>query len=675
MKKLIVVYILLCCTCGLFSNGLGYFAPLTTIDNIAPDRSGDRRGATTINYQLAPPTRANLKQHSTGNGQQLYYHSNTNDLVFYGTNKWAVNFIVNELISFPPTDSVYARFWINEINIYVPQNAFNVIISLHENAVPQHDVPIAQPGHELFSTTTNLSEGWNSIPLGEERSIFNGWVVLEFTNSIPESGVSASFGDGKYSYYYDAFDNHTGLFRNLGNIGFHADFLFTLVGSFDRPIIILEIHDFQVPMDISFDEPFLPLFTIKNNSTISARDVYFNLTLRNATVINDSIFVATEMLPGEEIYSKNIDFNGMTLPHEYAQYQLALSVGGAVQGEQLLLGRSLASYISVFEQKKEKGLLEVFAISRETITETVLEHVTTKTNPDSLDVLLYFANSIDPLHTWGAYQRHIQYRHQGFQHTYFNGNLGLNNFSDIHFFEKIQKNYNLSLSDKTFLNSYGFDASVDDDIHLDMWVDLVNQKTTMLSIIGDDIIFNAAFVQPINFNNKQIKMMTQYITNGVAGYAVNFPKGDSLTLQMSFPLYNIDLLEDNKLNDLEVFVWVQRKATNTIYYHEFFSLSQVDFPTEIPGTKDTVPSLLLYPNPVAHNDVLNINFINSKEQKDLKISVYNIRGQRLVSRDIIDASVPIRSLNLTTSGIYFLKVSWYEDGKQHNQINKLLIVK
>ncbi|MCL2062871.1 MAG: T9SS type A sorting domain-containing protein [Candidatus Cloacimonetes bacterium] len=611
-------------------------------------------------------------------GIDLYHHSYTDDLLFYGTDRWAVNFIINDMISFPPADSVDVVFFANAISIFMPQSISAVSIALHENVIPQHDIIVTQPGTILFNTTINLIAGWNTIPFETEISITNSWIVLGFPDNITDIGVSASLGGGNHSYFFDRFGPTSGIFRNMRNNGFEADLLFHLVGSFDRPILMIDILDFSVPTFISYNEPFLPSFNIRNNSSISVKDVYVSLSISNSTnnfIRTETVNISSEM-PAGQIYSSDmIDFRGIDLPQEFAQYDISIQTGCNNEGHPFL--RSSASAITnVFEHKKERSLLEVFTLSSDAFNESLLDFIDTHTESENLDILFYFANSVDPLHTLGAYQRHMQYLHQGFQHTYFNGYLKYSNFSDLDFFTKFNDNYIQSLSDRTFITTHGFDAFLEDEINLVMEYTIMNENTDLLVIRDNDIIFNAAFVQPLTISGRKVKVVTQYITNGIPGFTLNLPKSDSgLKLILSFPVYNINLLSDNSYNDLEVFVWFNRRATKEIYYHDIFSLEDIDFPENINPNISIIPEVFLYPNPIKHTDVLNIDFLNSKEQQNVRISIYNIRGQRIVSRDLYENSLSIDSLNINTSGIYFMRVNWTESGVERSHTRRFMILK
>ena len=549
----------------------------------------------------------------TRNRQNLYHHSNSDDLLFLGTDRWAVNFNINNMITFSPDDTVSVYFSVNALSIFMPQAAENVTIALHDNLLPQNPVSVTQPGIVLFSTTTSLSSGWNTIPTGEDIPVENCWIVLGFSNFATDIGVSASNGTGNHSYFFDRFNSSSGTFRNMGSNGFQADLLFSLVGSFDIPVIILEFLEYNIPTFVNPEEPFFPSFTIRNNSTISIKDVRINVEVRNLKT--ETIFIISEMSPGQTISSDMVDFEGIELPEGFTQYQVFLQMNCDPQGEKFL-ERTVSAQINVFEHERKKTLVEIFALSNDPFTSQINEYILNEIDPDTIDVLYHFANSIDGFYTWAAYQRGMQYGHQGFQHVYFNGSLSSRNFTDPAFFDKFNDSYSSSSTDKTFITCNEFIAYVAEEIYLFIDISLFNINTSLLSAFQNDIILNVAILQPVTLNEKNIKIVSQYITNGTMGLSLNFiPSESPIKYEGFIPLYNINLLHGNELNDLELIFWIQRKATNEIFYHDVFSLSTVEFPENI-GGEDKVPEIVLYPNPVKQNDVLNISFLNSKEQKD-----------------------------------------------------------
>ena len=600
------------------------------------------------------------------NGQNLYYHSNSEDYIFYGSNKWAVNFKVNNIIEHPDADT----FLVNGLNIYLPQSVNNVRVYLHDNY-------LSQPGNILYNLTTNLLQGWNYIALPEQKPVVNAWLVLEFDTSENGHWVSASNGNGLNSYYYDRFDNNAGLFRSFGLNGFKADLLFNLVGSFNSPILMIDILEFSNPYSLRPRELYLPRFKIKNNSPFPVRDVYVKLNVSNSNIhfsITDSLYIASEMAVNQEIDSRDINFSGIELPEIYAQYEVSLITGCNPQGY-ALLKKTKYTDINLFEFDKAKSLLEVFSYTGDSVANDLMNYIDRSVNKDSVDVVYYFPNSIDPWFTWAAYHRSLQYLHQGNQHTYFNGDLRVSNFADLDFYSLFDNAYNLSIKDKTFITARDFSVALNENNYLNIGIEFENQNTSILNKYQNSSFLNLAFAQKVSYNNKNITLITQYITTGFSGTSVILPKGSSESFNYTYAIYNIDLLEGNRLEDIFIFAWIQNRLNKKIYFYDFLSLADINYTDNINILPSNSDDVVLYPNPVNLQDNININFINTKTANSIKISLYNVKGQKVMSQDLQEHKIDVKSLNINSSGIYFLRVNWLDEGKQNSQIKRILILK
>ena len=634
-------------------------------------------------------TKQNVYQ-QTRNNQFLYHHSFSDDLTFAGTDRWAVNFNIKNMITFPGSDSlVTLNFNVDAISVYMPVAASNVTIALHDNLVPSSGVAVTQPGTILFSNSASLIPGWNTIYLPSSQTVNNCWIVLDFPDRASNIPVSASWGTGTDSYYFDRFNNVSGVFRNMGDYGYSADLLFHLVGSFSEPILTIDFVEYDIPEYIELSQEFKPTFTLRNNSNLLANDLIVVVEVRNISLlyvldgtmrIDDPIIqripITSEILPGEIFSSDSISYEGITLPNEYAQYQVLLRIDCAMD-DIFYIGSSINRSINVFRYEKPP-LLEIFTLSNDVLNESIIDYIENDINDDKLDVIFHFPNSIDRFHYLPAYQRGLQYNHQGFQHIYFNGTQSNRVFQDTAFFDKFQEGYNSAKSQKTFITTQGHEIYVDPDtstyLFLDLYFDNVN--TYLLENIRGDFVINTAFVQTISYYERDLKILTQFISNPITPTSLSFLTGQlDILIEQEFPLYNIELMSGNSLNDLEILIWIQRRSTNDIYYHEFYPLTNVVFPEITSKEKPNTQAVRLFPNPIKHDEELSISFINSLEQTNVLVDVFNIRGQKIFSQQVKEQSLSIQSMNLNTSGIYFVRVSWTEGGDKRQKINRLMIIR
>ena len=640
------------------------------------------------------------------NGFNLYHHSYSDDLLFLGTDRWAVHFDINNILSIPiEEEEEPINFIINAINIFMPETTSNITVSLHEPLIPPTGVTAVQPGTVIFSTTTTLERGWNTISLAQPTTVSQAWIVVDLPNRANDIPVSASWGTGFNSYYFERYNATSGTFRNMNNYGFMADFLFHLVGSFSTDVVMIDIIESNNPTYLNLGQPFIPNLTIRNNSSISTNNIFIDIDIRNIAVLSkvengirvddpiiDRINISSTMSPGQQITIDERMYSGVSLPDNvHAQYQINIRTGTNNENVKFL-ARYLTTIINVFPFSKPQTLLEIFTLSADRLNEDIINYIENDLDSNKLDVIFHFPNSIDRLYQWAAYQRGTQYQHQGFQHIYFNGTQSNRVFQDTEFFLKFQNVYDSTITEKTFIKQSYEDIWINKEMYLVIDLDFTNR----ISELGDDVTYegtylltteqtdftlNAAFVQTTSFLDRDIKILTQYITSTQAPVInLQYASGDQ-EIRFMFPLYNIYYLPGIEFEDLEVLVWIQRRATNKVLYHEFFSLKDVEFPDDDDDDddddEDEKPEVKihLFPNPISQDDDLLIDFVNSREQNEIQLSIYNIRGQRVINTFINEPKINMSKLNINTSGIYFVRVSWIENDKKQIQTKRIMILK
>ena len=622
------------------------------------------------------------------NGQNLYYHSNSDDFTFFGTHKWAVNFIVNDIIELTQPDS----FLVNSFSIYLPQayNRVNLFMQHNHNCSTQNYSCYVggvcsykgQPNGNIFFTeySRNLDQGWNIITLTNSIYILNAWVIIESTDGS-QINVSASNGTGLSSYYWDRQplpgNPNAGSLKSLGLSGFRADFLFNIIGSFSRPVLMIDIVDFISPYSIGENGEYSPEFTLTNNSANAATNVYAKIEITNGrTTLRDSLIVATHLDINMDATSS---FNLLLPINEYSQYNVTFETGCEPR-DMILLKKTRTTQISVYPFAKPKALLEVFAYTGYNNSIDFIRHFTNFTNLDSVDVVFAFPNSIDPLFSWAALQRSNHYALSGYEFTFFNGDLKNSNFGDPDFYQRQKTNYTLAITDRSFIRCQGFSSTVlENDLLLSF--DFSNYETLILNPVQNVMTFHIAIVQQGSFSNygnptNVPQVISQFITDPSRGYELHnlsIPNGVD-SLRVTIPLYTINLLPGNEYRDLAIFSFIQDKQ-NKIHYHDIYSLSHLGFPEITQPIPPQNPSVVLFPNPFKTGESINISFINSMKQNETYFSIYNIKGQRLFTRKIEGNSFTISNDEISVSGIYFMKVNWVEDYTKNNDIKKIMILK
>ena len=618
---------------------------------------------------------------SRNNGQNLYYHTNSEDMLFYGSEKWAVNFNVNDILE-KPAGAIPDTFVVHQLKIYMAMDVDTTTVSLYNNFNNQNPPSVIhQPGQLLFSTIVeNLAQGWNIIDIPTTISIVNVWLVVEFKQYEEPYYVAASAGGGQHSYFFERqqqIHGNPGFFRSLYNIGYQAEFLFNLVGSFKNPIMMIDILDFSNPFTINYAEPYFPSFTLVNNSPFTANDVYIKIIMRNTAntiVHSDSMIVnnGNPLAENSEICVNPDNVRAINLSEQASQYSIDLEVG-CNPGNYSLFKKRKVFEIDVFKQNKENTLLEVFthSIENQNIA-NIIEYCEARTS----DIIFYFPNSIDPLYTYAANQRNNQYSHQGIEYTYFNGILK-NCITDDLFYEKLNNDFQLSQTSKTFITSRSeMTAFVDSSYNLKISINVHNSETYITSGNANRLYLKMAFIQPISHNDKEILIMSQFIMkNGNMKVSVPLTREASITTEYIVPLYSITLLNDNVYNDLSILAWVEDDISKKIYYHNLYPLNDTSFTPNTDNIVNIHPQIFVYPNPVKSDEHLNIKFDESLKINDVKATLFNIKGQKVYTNNLTTNTLVFNEKIANCSGIYLLKIDYIESGKKAYVIEKILLLK
>jgi hypothetical protein len=587
-------------------------------------------------------------------------------MVFYGTDRWAVNFIISNFV--PQNATIPDTFIVHDMRVYIPQPVTNARISLHHNH-------LAQPGSMIYTIVTDFASGWNDISLPTPTAVSNAWLIVEYQTHIDGPYVATSSGSGMRSFFFDRATSGGGIFQSMGGIGFRADLLFTIVGTFSHTVMMIDIMEYTLPFTIYPNEPFLPDFIIKNNSPQPASDVYLKFTVKNSHFTHtDSLVIATVLAENELLSSQDIAYPGITLPSLFGQYEVEFTVGCAVV-DGVMIPKSRFTDIDIFGIDREKSLLEVFACTAYTLDNSVIAYLENNVDKSTTDIIYYFPNSIDTHYRWAAYQRSTQYSHFGNEHIYYNGHQRNSNFSSPHFFSLHELYYQNSLAEKTFITASRFSLTFRENSTLAVQVSLSNESFYILNKNQNNYVVNHAIIQPIYHQGHQLNIISQFITNPI-GRAVNLAIGETVSLADSIAHYMIDYIGNNTFNDLSVFTWVHDRFSAKVYFHKVTPLS-----TAILSGNDEViikeqPSLQVYPNPAIASQKINVRLPSLQAQTDIAISLYNIKGQKVdISTTHGYPSAYFMIPHSAKNGIYFLRASWIEEGKEKSLTRKLMILR
>jgi hypothetical protein len=356
----------------------------------------------------------------------------------------------------------------------------------------------------------------------------------------------------------------------------------------------------------------------------------------------------------------------VTLSNGAARYRVEFEVGSS---DVPVLVRRTTRFLDVFTINREKTLIEAFLHCDPRLDTPVISHIIDSTNATNTDIIMHFSRSLHPNYTWAANLRNTQYTHQGFGHIYFNGGLRTDNFHLPTVFDRFDENYTLSQTDRTYVVSSGFSADFNDNL-LELSQTFSNPHT---DIFTTELMLYNALIQPARYEDKTIQVITQFIGNQ-NGRNIVLPRGATVADTTGIPLYSINLLPGNEYRDLSVLTLVVDRNTKKIYFHEILSLEHIDFPDPDAIESIETPIVQIYPNPIKVGETMSMSFQKSTSQSEISVSIYNIRGQKLVSRKMSETTFTMDFPEINRSGIYLMKIDWNEEGHLRSRINKVLVI-
>jgi hypothetical protein len=447
------------------------------------------------------------------------------------------------------------------------------------------------------------------------------------------------------------------------------------VGSFNEQIMMIDILEIENPYVIKANEPYIPSIKLINNSPIPIDTIFVNLSVAG----QNSIFKISRDIPYAVQETINVDstmFSGIMLPDVASQYEVVVSANCNIDNSTNRLSKKEYS-IDVFKIPKERVLIEVFASSNVNTHDEIIKHIDTiKEKP--IDVIYHFPYSTDQYYNTAAEHRKNRYNHAGNGYIYFNGNLQ-KNINNINIINDFDSTLVIATTSHTFLKINELSAIMSSENTMKISLKIVNEDTTILNKspnyrFQENFKLFVAFIKPIDYKRTQITTLYKYITpaDGVL-LPVNIGQVD--TLYYDYPLYNIG--EEPEKQNLSILAWVDNNLTKKVYLHEILSLDgfPFEFTNKAYPKESIVNDVLIYPNPIKINQDINLSFTKKSNLSKTKIDIYNIKGQKVYNETTTDMTLNINEKYITKTGIYFMKISWNEDGKQQEKIKKIIIIK
>ncbi|HHE37591.1 MAG TPA: hypothetical protein ENL20_03340, partial [Candidatus Cloacimonetes bacterium] len=502
----------------------------------------------------------------------VYYHNNTDDSYWYGTDSWAVRFGFNDF--FENIDTLY--YETEGAYIYIPNE-----IADDELTVKIYADNYGQPELETLQTSQTISPvyGWNHIVFSETYTDTTIWLVIDYPTNISDRFISASNIDGTHSYFLQ--DEY---YLNMADYGFVSEFLFSLEGRFLFDGTDLELKDLTLVIDenyypdgtLNFDA--YPQFTIRNNSQQTVENAILYLTIDYPLwSIEDSIAIPSINAEQEIFFDHYQDEeHKYDLLREYSQYYVSAVVEH--EADSLTFNNEKNFYLNIFPLELDNVLIENAVLNNET-TYNIWNDQESIIFPDSTEVINFFPDISDiPLYNSAAVLRSNFYDLTGYPVTIIEGEDKIFGYFESTYADNFSSLYNDFLENgKTFISEIDVHASVDSAGNVQFNYELKNEDTYIFFDYLADLKFYAAIVEDNVGDNLEIRQEVfgsvlldlVYETSNLS-----LSWSDTFADSFSFNKFSdIDIIGDS-LNYCRIVYWVQNTETHRIDYLNSFPFTE-----------------------------------------------------------------------------------------------------
>ena len=629
----------------------------------------------------------------------VYYHTNTDDQHWFGTDSWAVKFDFNNF--FNGIDSL--QFKAEGANIYIPNSASNdaMTIKLCSDYGNQPNLP---PDSVLFSYTIQPAamnfQDWNYIVFSQTFTDTLFWLVVDYHTNSSNQFISASAIDGAHSYFEDE-----GYYYNMLAYSFESEFLFSLQGKFMTDGNDLDLISLEWVGNIAAGEDIFPKFIVKNNSDNVVVNAYLNLEMlypfgeiellyNTSGEVCDSIPLPS-LQPDETVIFDMTDSLKFELLPQPSQYEVTAEL--FCSEDSLMQNNSIELEFDTFNIPQTQVIIENAVKLNNPGSESIWTIQDGMFPDDNCKIINYFADIPDePFFNYSSFERFHYYDLLGFPVTIVGGKRRILGY--------LSQNYSVTLSsffnevlenDCTFVSSDTCFAYYNENGDVEVCIDMVNCDTSIFYDFFDDCKLCVAVIEDV-INEEglpedtTVPIMIDMIT-------------EVPDMQLTYLTSYCDTIEFNQLEDFEtiggelnncrIVYWIQNNETKDIYYSnslpfDEFTFVAVDALDE--EIEQVAQKISIYPNPfkpsgAGRSPATTISFSVAENIKSANIKIYNIKGQKIKTFNIPRSE--IRSQNSVTwngkddnsknvsSGIYLIKIEIKTNKKTNTFLRKCVLIK
>lgn len=607
----------------------------------------------------------------------VYYHNHSDDQHWYGSQRWAVFFDLNNYI--PQIDSLVLE--VESALIYLPVETQIGELTLY---LAQHDHDSLQPGDAHQSVTVEQNElttGWNEVSFDAVAdTVF--WLIADYHTGEQDQFVSTSFGGGEHSYF-GVIEDEQYYYYNFASNTIQSELLFSLKGNFMDAGNDLELVEATLTDPLTTGSTVYPIFEVKNNSANIVSDAYIEYSLSYFSDSQQTIEGSVELdalaayeeieidLSGESAHALDI----LSVPSQY-RWQATLYA----EGDIFMYNNQISKRFTTYETDISKIIIENFIALDEPATFDIWD---IQADYEDAEIINLFPLVGDlPFYHDDAVVRFNYYNLNGYPVTAIGG-LNLIHGYTATYADMLQAHYNEYISQhRTYVTHDSISALYDEDNIATVDIELVNASAYVFPdyITQSRVIF--LVVEDISEmeDHPGMLMRRQLASLPLSGVGFNNSNTFSLSFDM---LEDIDTITDDHEN-CYLLILVQHTPTKAIDFTHFISFADFE-PAPVSAQPEVIPpkrlSSSIFPNPAHSSEVINFAIKAPGYISELNIEIYNIKGQ-LVKRLASDAYTNEHELswNLNSAddrpanGIYFMKVKAKTDDTLLTDHRKFLIL-
>jgi hypothetical protein len=605
-----------------------------------------------------------------------YYHEFSDDQHWYGSNSWAVRFDFRNYFQGIP-----AQFTTSDIWIYFPNSVTqgNINFAFYLENVNQPDLE-----NPLLQETVDSAEveiGWNVFPFSETVLDSVVWVIINYETSETGQYMSASAGGGQHSFYYD---ESYEAYYSMSSHNFNSEFLVCLQGEFGIDVIDIGLNDFYLSSELSFSEEVYPLFLLQNyhSEVVDSIFILYSITSPYYSVM-DTVPVPNEnysLEPGEELL---IDLSGeieylFTLPDTASQYRFSATI--LCSDDVFAYNNSIILDYELFTRAQNFVPVENFIQLDDTMTSDLwLDQ--SQLLSDEIFILNNFPVLADlPFFNNSALERFNFYSLYGFPATVTGGTEKIIGYNPAYYLESlsadianIQENHRTYVGRDSiyatlneFTNSASFKIYLENDSTF-VFSSYLNQLTFYVALIEDSLS------QEVEIPGHVLRDIIVEKSSPVIGYGSVDSTSFTLDLGSIEPIVS--------LNKCSIVYWLQHNETGRIdYLNSTPYIPDIDYDQITSAPEENIPERIevnIYPNPFISGNQLNFELSSNRNIDDIKIVIYNIKGQlvRTINSESLNSRAEIMNWDgidssgrEVGSGVYFMKISSADS--RFNAVNK-----